>query len=393
MPADKQNGLEDRTGARASGESEITDLYRGFSKEKPKEGKPIPNHATLSVWAAALILCSVLVFSAHQLRGKLQGIQDTLAQVGQENKLLLEGLDELLVRADRSRPGGETASLAPESPIEAEATGEQEGGPDNLARKYKIYYRAKDGEDLTGISEKFSVSEDQLRLWNALKPDDSIMPGQVLVINKSTQEDKPVDVAKAPAPPDEPAQKKQPEPAKEETPAQGPVSKAPPQSEEQQDEPVVDKTVAADPTPMVESGKTLAAAEDTRAPEVPEAMADEPADKTVHVVQRGESLTQIGQDYGISWLDLAKHNDVEPPGTIYVGQKLRIPEFSDVEEEALPVAEVKHRVRPGENLYRIGLAYEVHWEQIARANGITHPSQLYAGQVLKIPVAKGGPEN
>ena len=74
----------------------------------------------------------------------------------------------------------------------------------------------QDGEDLAQISEKFNVSEDQLRLWNALKATDSLIPGQVVVIKKSTQADKPVVVAKAPPPPDAERMEKTEEPAAEE---------------------------------------------------------------------------------------------------------------------------------------------------------------------------------
>ena len=61
-------------------------------------------------------------------------------------------------------------------------------------------------------------------------------------------------------------------------------------------------------------------------------------------------------------------------------------------ETSRPTSEVTHKGQEGDNLCRIGRMYDMSWEQIARANGITHPSRLYVGQVLKIPVAKGGPE-
>ena len=140
------------------------------------------------------------------------------------------------------------------------------------------------------------------------------------------------------------------------------------------------------------TGDSLAAAGEVPTPEAPEDLSDEPVDETLHVVKAGESLSSIGKKHGVSWLALATLNGIEPPGTIYVGQRLIIPRGSDTEETSLPTAEVTHKVERGENLYRIGRLYDLSWKQIAQANGISDPSQIREGQVLKIPVARGGPE-
>jgi lipoprotein NlpD len=44
-------------------------------------------------------------------------------------------------------------------------------------------------------------------------------------------------------------------------------------------------------------------------------------------------------------------------------------------------------VRPGENLYRIGKAYDVSIEELARVNGIKDPKRIFSGQRLLIPGA------
>ena len=49
---------------------------------------------------------------------------------------------------------------------------------------------------------------------------------------------------------------------------------------------------------------------------------------------------------------------------------------------------VRHRVEPGETLYRIGLAYGVSHQTLARANGIGDADRIEVGQVLVIPEAK-----
>ncbi|HXT54569.1 MAG TPA: LysM peptidoglycan-binding domain-containing M23 family metallopeptidase [Candidatus Eisenbacteria bacterium] len=48
---------------------------------------------------------------------------------------------------------------------------------------------------------------------------------------------------------------------------------------------------------------------------------------------------------------------------------------------------VYHVVRPGENLYRIGKAYGVAIEELARINGIKDPKLIFSGQRLLIPGA------
>jgi murein DD-endopeptidase MepM/ murein hydrolase activator NlpD len=55
------------------------------------------------------------------------------------------------------------------------------------------------------------------------------------------------------------------------------------------------------------------------------------------------------------------------------------------------LGELVHVVRPGENLYRISLYYEVPVERVIRANHIGDASALSVGQGLRIPGARRGP--
>ncbi len=47
--------------------------------------------------------------------------------------------------------------------------------------------------------------------------------------------------------------------------------------------------------------------------------------------------------------------------------------------------QARHTVQRGETLYKIGLKYNLTWDRIASANGITTPNKIFAGQVLCIP--------
>ena len=47
----------------------------------------------------------------------------------------------------------------------------------------------------------------------------------------------------------------------------------------------------------------------------------------------------------------------------------------------------RHRVKPGENLYRIGKAYGVDYRDLARANDIDNVDRIEIGQLLVVPTA------
>jgi LysM repeat protein len=127
-------------------------------------------------------------------------------------------------------------------------------------------------------------------------------------------------------------------------------------------------------------------------------------DTIIHTVQRGESLYNIARQYGMTWQELATLNGIVDPNTIYAGQQLTIvqpaaattQETAPVADTTAPVEEstpapttdsvtTTHVVQPGEWLSSIARQYGVDWMSIARANNITDPNTLYAGQVLIIP--------
>ena len=57
-----------------------------------------------------------------------------------------------------------------------------------------------------------------------------------------------------------------------------------------------------------------------------------------HVVQRGETLSGIADDYGVSWQAIAQANHIKNPNKIYAGQTLIIP-------VGQPDIQAKHMVR------------------------------------------------
>jgi LysM repeat protein len=113
-----------------------------------------------------------------------------------------------------------------------------------------------------------------------------------------------------------------------------------------------------------------------------------------HVVQPGENLFRVGLQYGLSWVALAQYNGITNPNSITVGQTIKIPcDGTTPPNPPTPPPDnvTYYTVQPGDNLFRIGLRFGVSWVEIAEANGLVNPNQIYAGQVLKIPTSAPGP--
>jgi LysM repeat protein len=110
----------------------------------------------------------------------------------------------------------------------------------------------------------------------------------------------------------------------------------------------------------------------------------------VHTVKAGETLFSIGRLYTVNPYSIAAANNIPYPYIIYPGQQLIIP-TGTVPPGPTPIppqpgtCRYYHTVRPGENLYRISLAYGVPMSTIAAANGIVNYNLIYAGQTLCIP--------
>lgn len=142
----------------------------------------------------------------------------------------------------------------------------------------------------------------------------------------------------------------------------------------------------------------------------------------LHVVQRGENLTQIANKYGIDVEQIMLSNNIANPSRINAGEELQIwapnyldpadqveeilLESSDIEDatvqetdstttgtDLIPVPQdsaateerVTYVVQAGEYLSQIARKYNVSWLAIAEINNITDPNTVYAGMELLIP--------
>lgn len=129
----------------------------------------------------------------------------------------------------------------------------------------------------------------------------------------------------------------------------------------------------------------------------------------IYVVQAGDTLFRIGLRFNMTANTIAQCNGILNPHAIYIGQQLRIPGAGATcvggtvgtgGQQPVPAQPiygtggaygsgythyVVHLVQPGENIFRIGLRYNLTWDRIAQANALYNPNQIFVGQRLIIP--------
>jgi LysM repeat protein len=99
-----------------------------------------------------------------------------------------------------------------------------------------------------------------------------------------------------------------------------------------------------------------------------------------YIVQPGDTLSSIAEDFHLSVDDLVRYNRIRNPDLIFVGQIVCAP----LDAPGLGTIAV-WIVRPGDTLSEIGERFDVTAEQIARHNGIHVHDTIFPGQRLRIP--------
>ena len=109
---------------------------------------------------------------------------------------------------------------------------------------------------------------------------------------------------------------------------------------------------------------------------------------TIHVVQRGETLFEIAQQYGTTVDTIATANSIADARFLDVGQRLLIPKAQKNTSGAVTT----HTVQPGETLDTLAIRYQTTATTLARLNNISHTRQLYAGQSIRVNEGENGRE-
>lgn len=114
-----------------------------------------------------------------------------------------------------------------------------------------------------------------------------------------------------------------------------------------------------------------------------------------YVVQPGDTLSSIALRHRVSVWALTQANDLTNWHIIYAGQSLIIPGRTAVQTPDPETSNLDtYVVRPGDTLIQIALRFETTPAALAYLNGIANPSNIYAGQVLRLtgeaPPPSGG---
>ena len=105
----------------------------------------------------------------------------------------------------------------------------------------------------------------------------------------------------------------------------------------------------------------------------------------VHYVRPGESLSSIAVLYGVTAQALMKANGLSDPDYIYAGQRLTIPSAGD---EGGYQGDY-YTVRPGDTLSSIAGRLNTTVQALVTANKLGDADAIYAGQRLKAPGGQG----
>ena len=97
------------------------------------------------------------------------------------------------------------------------------------------------------------------------------------------------------------------------------------------------------------------------------------AEYITHTVKRGDTLSEIAQQYGTTISELVKLNSLKNKDLIYAGQKLRI-----------PVKAVYHTVKKGDTVSELAKKYGSSVQQIVQWNKLKDPDVIYVGQKLRV---------
>jgi membrane-bound lytic murein transglycosylase D len=112
---------------------------------------------------------------------------------------------------------------------------------------------------------------------------------------------------------------------------------------------------------------------------------------TFHRVRRGETISEIADEYGVTQRELRTWNGLDRRGRIRIGQRLRVVSPDATRTAPAPSASPDsagmrtHVVQRGETLTGLAKRYGVSVQALRKANGLDEHATLPAGFALRIP--------
>ncbi len=103
-------------------------------------------------------------------------------------------------------------------------------------------------------------------------------------------------------------------------------------------------------------------------------------DRSVYVVQAGDTLASIASRYGVNWRDVADWNQIEPNKSLYVGTSLYLYNAKKVQ----PARPTSYIVQSGDTLTAVADKFGFTNQQLADMNNLTPTSNLLRGARLSL---------
>lgn len=115
----------------------------------------------------------------------------------------------------------------------------------------------------------------------------------------------------------------------------------------------------------------------------------------VYVIQEGDTLESIAEEFNVSTLALALNNEMDTLDDIYAGRAILIPEgVPEFGDDAAVLGQgggavEEYVVQPGDTMDVIAASFDRNTTCLAEANGLERIGEIYPGQVLIIDQACG----
>lgn len=103
-----------------------------------------------------------------------------------------------------------------------------------------------------------------------------------------------------------------------------------------------------------------------------------------YVVKRGDTLSEIAQEYNTTVNQLVSLNNIKNPNLIYVGQTLKIPTSSTTTQEEICTGSIIYTVKRGDTLSAIAKKYNTTVSELVSLNNIKNPNLIYVNQKIRI---------
>ena len=119
-----------------------------------------------------------------------------------------------------------------------------------------------------------------------------------------------------------------------------------------------------------------------------------PTNAKSHIVKKGETLTLIARQHGVSINSLVQNNGIKNPDIILTGQKLivnPIHKTSNLNPTTNPQTLSQqsqgnqYKVLEGDTINRIAKSHGISNETLIASNSGINPEQIQTGQIIKIP--------